>query len=81
WGEWLIPFAGLILGTLAASFVCWSVLYGCQLVLGSEGFFVQLLELGLASFSALGIFGLIVMKMNLPEVDIFISRIRQKLRI
>ncbi len=81
WGKWLILFAGLIAGTLATGLVCWSVLWGSQLVLGTEGFFVQLLELGLASFSGLGIFGLIVMKMNLPEVDIFVSRIRQKLGI
>ena len=81
WGEWLIPFASLIAGSLATALVCWSVLWGSQLVLGSEGFFVQLLELGLASFSGLGIFGLIVMKMKLPEVDIFVSRIRQKLGI
>ncbi|MCL2932159.1 MAG: murein biosynthesis integral membrane protein MurJ [Trichodesmium sp. MAG_R03] len=81
WGEWLIPFASLIAGSLATALVCWSVLWGSQLLLGSEGFFVQLLELGLASFSGLGIFGLIVMKMNLPEVDIFVSRIRQKLGI
>lgn len=81
WGEWFIIFAGLIGGALATGLVCWGVLQGCQLVLGSEGFFVQLLELGLASFSGLGIFGLIVMKMNLPEVDIFVGRIRQKLGI
>ncbi|NES70442.1 MAG: murein biosynthesis integral membrane protein MurJ, partial [Okeania sp. SIO2D1] len=81
WGEWLMPFTGLIAGTFATALVCWSVLLGCQLVLGSEGFFVQLLEIGLASFSGLGIFGLIVMKMNLPEVDIFVGRIRQKLGI
>ncbi|NET16951.1 MAG: murein biosynthesis integral membrane protein MurJ [Okeania sp. SIO1H6] len=81
WGEWLMPFTGLIAGTLATALVCWSVLLGCQLVLGNEGFFVQLLEIGLASFSGLGIFGLIVMKMNLPEVDIFVGRIRQKLGI
>ncbi|NEO55543.1 MAG: murein biosynthesis integral membrane protein MurJ [Okeania sp. SIO3B5] len=81
WGEWLMPFTGLIAGAFATALVCWGVLLGCQLVLGSEGFFVQLLELGLASFSGLGIFGLIVMKMNLPEVDIFVGRIRQKLGI
>ncbi|MDE5087716.1 MAG: murein biosynthesis integral membrane protein MurJ [Trichodesmium sp. St16_bin2-tuft] len=81
WGEWLIPFASLIAGSLATALVCWTVLSGSQLMLGSEGFFVQLLELALASFSGLGIFGLIVMKMNLPEVDIFVGRIRQKLGI
>lgn len=81
WGEWFIVFAGLIGGALATGLVCWSVLLACQLVLGNEGFFVLLLELGLASFSGLSIFGLIVMKMNLPEVDIFVGRIRQKLGI
>ena len=81
WGEWLIPFASLIAGSLATALVCWTVLWGSQVMLGSEGFFVQLLELALASFSGLGIFGLIVMKMNLPEVDIFVGRIRQKLGI
>ncbi|MDJ0553021.1 MAG: murein biosynthesis integral membrane protein MurJ [Microcoleaceae cyanobacterium MO_207.B10] len=79
WGEWLMPFAGLIGGTFATALVCFVVLLGCQLVWGNEGFFVQLLELGLATFSGLVIFGLIVMKMNLPEVDIFAARIKKKL--
>ncbi len=81
WGEWLIPFSGLIGGTLATGLVCLGVFWACQLVLGTEGFLVQLLELGLASFSGLAVFGLVVMKMDLPEVDIFAARIKQKLGI
>lgn len=79
WGEWFMPFAGLIGGSLATGVVCFAVLWLSQLVLGTEGFFVQLFELGLASFIGLVVFGLIVMKMDLPEVDIFAARIKKKL--
>jgi len=44
--------------------------------LGTEGLLIQLLELGLSSFLGLGFFAVFVSQMKLPEVDMFVDRIR-----
>jgi len=57
-------------------FVALATLRGCQRVLGTEGLLIQLLELGLSSFLGLGFFAVFVSQMKLPEVDMFVDRIR-----
>lgn len=58
----------------------WGVSWGFERVLGNNNFLFLLLELGLATASALIIFILIAMQFKLPELDLLTSRIRQKIR-
>jgi len=76
WREWSLPFLGLVSGSSVTGFVALATLRGCQRVLGTEGLLIQLLELGLSSFLGLGFFAVFVSQMKLPEVDMFVDRIR-----
>ncbi len=79
WIAWSIPLAKLFVGSLVAGFAAYGILQGCQQVLGTAGFWVQLLALTLAGFGGLGIFAALATQMNLPEVDIFVSQVKRKL--
>jgi putative peptidoglycan lipid II flippase len=48
--------------------------------LGTEGLVIQLVQLSVASFVGLGVFALFVSQMKLPEVDMFVDRIRGRFR-
>jgi putative peptidoglycan lipid II flippase len=76
WGEWSLPFLGLACGSSLTAFVSLATLQGCQRVLGTEGLVIQLVQLGVASFAGLGVFALFVNQMKLPEVEMFVDRIR-----
>nr|WP_275994375.1 murein biosynthesis integral membrane protein MurJ [Argonema antarcticum] len=76
--EWAMPLGGLAGGSVIAGFVSWGTNYGLQQIWGSEGFLVQLLQLCVAGLVGLCLFGFFATKLKLPEVDIFVARIRQK---
>lgn len=76
--QWSAPFLGLSLGSAIAGLACWGTRRACEQVLGTEGFFIQLLQLCLASLVGLSIFALFAIRLNLPEVDLFIARLRQR---
>ncbi|MEG5057161.1 murein biosynthesis integral membrane protein MurJ [Microcoleus sp. A2-C5] len=76
WGEWSLPFLGLACGSSLTAFVSLATLQGCQRVLGTEGLVIQLVQLSVASFTGLGVFAIFVSQMKLPEVDMFVDRIR-----
>lgn len=76
--EWGMPLLALTGGSVIAGFVSWGTNYGLQQILGSEGLLVQLLQLCVAGLVGLCLFGFFATKLKLPEVDIFVARIRQK---
>jgi putative peptidoglycan lipid II flippase len=78
WREWIVPTGGLALGSVITGAVAWAVLQGMQSLLGTEGLLIQLLQLCIAGAIGLGVFALFVAQLRLPEVDMFVSRIRQK---
>lgn len=80
WGELGLPFIGLTLASIFTGFVSWGTLKLTQHFLGSNGLILLLLELGIASLAGLGIFALLVIKLKLPEVDMFVARISQRFR-
>ncbi|MEG4507440.1 murein biosynthesis integral membrane protein MurJ [Microcoleus sp. F6_B4] len=80
WGQWSLPFLGLTSGSCLTAFVTLATLQGCQRVLGTEGLVIQLVQLSVASFVGLGVFALFVSQMKLPEVDMFVDRIRGRFR-
>lgn len=79
WREWGGPFLGLASGSVVAGLVAWGVRLGLEAWLGTEGFFVVLLELCIPGFLGLGVFALWALQMKLPEVDLLVSRVRQRL--
>lgn len=76
--EWSIPILGLTAGSFATGLASWGTLWGCQQLWGSKGLLLQLLQLSISGIVGICIFALIAAQMKLPEVDMFMSRIRQR---
>lgn len=78
WREWILPILGLIGSSIMAGLASWGSLWGFQQILGTEGLLVQLLQLCLSGIFGLAVFALFAMQLNLPEVELFVSRFRQR---
>ena len=75
---WSIPFLGLFMGSVLAGLVSYGTLHLSQSFLGKEGFFLLLGELGISALAGLTIFALIAMRLNLPEMDLLVGRLRSR---
>ena len=71
-----MPFLGLASGSSLTAFVTLATQLGCQRVFGTEGLLIQLMELGVSSVVGLVVFAVFVSQMKLPEVDMFVDRLR-----
>lgn len=78
WREWSIPILGLTGSSFIAGCVSWGVSWGFDELLPTNTLLTQLLQLSTAGLVGLGIFAMLATRLNLPEVDIFVSRIRQR---
>ncbi|MEB3336860.1 MAG: murein biosynthesis integral membrane protein MurJ [Leptolyngbyaceae bacterium] len=78
WREWGLPLLGLLGSSAIAGAATWGSLWGCQYFWGTEGLLLQLLQLAIASAVGLGIFAGLVTQLKLPEVDVFVDRLRQR---
>ncbi|MBD1901537.1 murein biosynthesis integral membrane protein MurJ [Trichocoleus sp. DQ-A3] len=78
WQEWSLPILGLTGASFVAGLASWGVSKGFQQVWNTNGLLVQLLQLSLAAFVGLIVYAFLAKQLNLPEVDIFVSRIRQR---
>lgn len=76
--EWTVPIASLTVGSILAGFASWGVHLGLEQVWSTQALLVQLIQLCGAGVVGLGIFALFATRLNLPEVDMFVSRIRRK---
>ncbi len=76
--EWVLPILGLTAGSVVAGAASYATSLGIQQILSSDNFLIQLLQLSISGFVGLAIFGIIVSTMDLPEVNLFVSRMRQK---
>jgi len=79
WQEWSWPFLGLTAGSFLAGFASWGTQWGLQQIWVTQALLIQLVQLSLAAIVGLVVFAVFTMQLNLPEVDIFVSRIHQKL--
>ncbi len=77
--EWSLPILGLIAGSVLAGLASWGVNWGIGQVWMAQGLLVGLVQLSVAGIVGLGVFAVFATRLNLPEVDMFVSRIRQKL--
>lgn len=76
--EWSKPIALLTGASAVAGVVGWVILQGCDRFFEGTGLLIYLVELGLSSLGGFLVFVAIVTQIELPEVDIFMQRIRQR---
>ena len=76
--EWALPFVGLAIASVFAGLASWGTLRASEHFLGTNGFLILIGQLGLSALAGLSVFALIASRLKLPEVDIFVSRIRQR---
>jgi putative peptidoglycan lipid II flippase len=78
WREWGLPILGLIAGSLVAGVASYGTLVGSQQLLGKTGLLILVLQLCISGFVGIAVFAAIASWMKIPEVNIFISRLRQR---
>lgn len=78
-GEWGLAIVKLTAASFVAGLGSWLVCFSWEQWIGSSNLLLQLLQLGVSVIIALVIFAIFAMQLKLPEVDILVSRIRQKL--
>ena len=77
--EWGLPILGLTAGSVVAGAAGYATSLGMEQLFSSENFLIELLQLSISGFVGLAIFGIIASTMKLPEVNLFVSRMRQKI--
>jgi putative peptidoglycan lipid II flippase len=76
--EWSFPILGLTAASAVAGLASWGISYEFQKLWNPQTLLLQILQLSVAGFVGLAIFAVIAAMMKLPEVDIFVARLRQK---
>jgi putative peptidoglycan lipid II flippase len=77
--SWVAPILGLTAASIVAGLSSWGILQGIQSALGKQGFLLALLELSVAGLVGLAIFGAIAARLRVPEFELFIARIKDRL--
>jgi putative peptidoglycan lipid II flippase len=77
--SWGLPTLYLSMGSVVSGVTAWFTLKGCERLLGTEGLLVLVIQLCLAGLAGLSVFALVAARSNLPEVEQFVSRLRQRL--
>ena len=78
--QWSLPIVALTLASAIAGFSSWIVNDTLSSLWGNEGFSILLLKLGISGGLGLAIFAVLSIFLGVPEVDLLVDRIRQKLR-
>ena len=78
WRELSLPILGLTAASLVAGGASYGTLEVLQKFLGENGLPIQLLQISIAGLVGIGVFAVIAAWMKLPEVNIFVSRLRQR---
>jgi putative peptidoglycan lipid II flippase len=76
--EWGLPILGLTAASIVGGVASSATLQLCQRFLGSQGLLVMILQLVVSSLVGLCVFGAIAAAMKLPEISIFVARMRQR---
>jgi putative peptidoglycan lipid II flippase len=72
------PLLGLTAASIVTGLVTWGASLGWQQLVPTSNLITLILQLVVAGGVGLGVFALIASQLKLPEVDIFVSRLRQK---
>jgi putative peptidoglycan lipid II flippase len=78
WQEWCVPILGLTVGSIIAGLASFGTLVASRQVLGKQDLISLLIELSISAFVGIGVFAIIVSRMNIPEVNIFVIKMQQK---
>ncbi|NMG05358.1 murein biosynthesis integral membrane protein MurJ [Brasilonema sp. UFV-L1] len=78
WLEWSLPILGLTAGSVVAGAASYGTLEVLQKFLGENGLPIQLLQLSIAGLVGISVFTVIAAWMKLPEINVFVSRLRQR---
>jgi putative peptidoglycan lipid II flippase len=78
WREWGMPILQITLSSIVSGLICWTVRWGLEFWLGTEGLVIQLIQLALAGAIGLGCFALFANRLGLPEVSQLTGRIKQR---
>jgi len=78
WREWSTPFLGLAGSSAIAGLVSWGISWSIQYLWNANSILIQLLQLVVAGSIGLGVFALFAVRLNVPEVEIFVARLRQR---
>lgn len=73
-----LPLFGLLGASVVAGLATWGVSLAWQNLVPATNLITLLLQLVVAGGVGLGVFALIASQLQLPEVDLFVSRLRQK---
>ena len=76
--QWSLPIFGLAVGSVFAGGASFATLQFCQKFFGTDGLLIMLLQLVISSLVGLCIFGAMAAAMKVPEVNVFVARIRQR---
>jgi putative peptidoglycan lipid II flippase len=80
WADLGFPLFGVFGASSIAGCATWAISYGWQQVIPFSNFLTLALQLIIVGGLGLGIFGLISTQLDVPEIDILVSRLRQKFR-
>lgn len=78
WREWSLPILGLTGASFVGGVASWGINLGFQQLFPTANLLTLLLEVTVAGTVGLGVFIAIALQFKLPEVDIFVSRLRQR---
>ncbi|GAB1543505.1 murein biosynthesis integral membrane protein MurJ [Scytonema sp. NUACC21] len=76
--KWSLPILGMTVGSVVAGLASYGTLEFSQRLLGKDGLPIQLLQLAIAGLVGIGIFAAIAASLKMPEVNVFVSRLRQR---
>jgi putative peptidoglycan lipid II flippase len=77
--SWILPILGLTGASAVAGLTSWGLIQWMQMLWGKQDFLGAVLELSVAGLSGLVLFGLIAARLKVPEFELFLSRIRERL--
>jgi putative peptidoglycan lipid II flippase len=77
--EWSLSILGLFGATFLSAAAGWGVSWGWGKIIVNDNILFQIVHLSLASLVAFVVFGLVAMCLQIPEVDMLIAKIKQKL--
>ena len=78
--KWSLKIGALGGASVFTGLISWCVSWGFQRFIPNQNLLTQLLELAIAGLVGLAVFAFFATQLKLPEVDILVSRIKQKIR-
>ena len=77
--SWIQPVMGLTGASALSGLVAWGLWARTDTVWGSQGFLLLLINLGIAALGGFMVYGLAAKQLGIPEVQVFLTRIRAKI--